>query len=861
MEENYIPQTIESYWQERWSEEGVFKSEVHEDREKYYVLEMFPYPSGKIHMGHVRNYSIGDVIARIKRMEGKNVLYPMGWDAFGMPAENAALTAGVHPKEWTLKNVETMRRQLRRMGFSYDWSREIMTCDPEYFRWEQDLFIEMYEKGLVYRKGSFVNWCSSCKTVLANEQVENGACWRCGIVVEQKELDQWFFKITDYADELLSGLEDLEGEWPDQVLLMQKNWIGKSRGSRIRFRLEKPVAGWEFIEVFTTRPDTLFGATFFSLAAEHPLALKLAAGTAREAEVRDFVMSVRNEDKMKRSAEDYVKEGCDTGARVINPVNGEPIPVYIANFVLMEYGTGAVMAVPAHDQRDFEFARRYSIPIKVVIQPEDAEEPVSIESMEEAYGGPGKMVNSGSFDSMDNEKGKIAVVEALKKKGEGDFAIHYRLRDWGISRQRYWGAPIPMIHCAECGTVPVEREALPVTLPEDVVIEYEGGSPLVKHPSWSRVKCSRCGGDARRETDTMDTFVESSWYFFRYCSPSYKEGIFNRPESDYWMNVDQYIGGIEHAIMHLLYARFFTKVLRDLGKTSAIEPFKRLLTQGMVCMETLKCKEHGWLVPADVKDGKCPKCGVPVIRGRSEKMSKSKMNVVDPETMIGRYGADTVRLFILSDSPPRRNLEWSEAGVEGANKFLNKVWREVRRLIGEIRGASFDPAMKYGDEALELRRLVHKAVRKIGEDVSRRFNFNTAIAEIRVVFNALAAFKPNSDDKKSAAAEALEKSLLVLAPFAPHIAEELWRGMGKKGFIALESWPVYDPELVVDDTIELAVQINGKLRARIKVEADAEKEKVEKTALEDPAVKRHIEGKTIHRVIVVPKRLVNLVVK
>jgi leucyl-tRNA synthetase len=858
MNAEYDPKDIELAWQKKWREAGVFAARADQRKPKYYVLEMFPYPSGRIHMGHVRNYSIGDVVARTKRMQGHNVLYPMGWDAFGMPAENAALSADVHPMQWTQNNIESMRKQLVRMGFSYDWKRELSTCDPEYFRWEQDLFIEMYEKGLVYRKGSFVNWCPSCNTVLANEQVEGGVCWRCGTTVVQKELEQWFFKITAYADELLEKLDSLQAGWPERVLLMQKNWIGKSRGARITFKLEKPVAGWESIEVFTTRPDTLYGATFFSLAAEHPLALELAKSTDREAVVREFVFKVRNEDKIKRSAEDYEKEGCDTGARVINPVNGEAIPIYIANFVLMEYGTGAVMAVPAHDQRDFEFAKRYGIDIRVVITPEGQD--LTAESMEEAFTGQGRMVNSGPFDGLENEPGKSAVVEQLKKQDLADFTVHFRLRDWGISRQRYWGAPIPMVHCARCGVQPVAKKDLPVTLPEDVTIDYAGGSPLEKHPTWAQTVCPQCGGEARRETDTMDTFVESSWYFFRYCSPKHDQGIFDKQRADYWMNVDQYIGGIEHAIMHLLYARFFTKVLRDFGHTTVDEPFKRLLTQGMVCMETLRCPTHGWLAPDEVGDGRCPHCGQTVQIGRSEKMSKSKKNVVDPAKMIEAYGADTVRLFILSDSPPGRNLEWSDAGVEGAHKFLQRVWRIAHRLLQETEGADFDPDLKYGEAALELRRTVHKAVRKVTQDVTERFNFNTAIAEIRVVFNALSQFSADGEDNKSAAREALQLSCLMMAPFVPHLAEALWAELGKEGFVAQQSWPTFDEALVVDTEITMAVQVNGKVRARIQVAADADKPAVEEVAKKAPGVQKYLDGKTLRRVIVVPGRLVNLVV-
>ncbi len=858
MSKSYEPSAIERKWQERWTDEGVFVAKEDTSRKKFYVLEMFPYPSGRIHMGHVRNYCIGDVLARIRRMQGYNVLYPMGWDAFGLPAENAALAAGIHPRQWTLANIETMRRQLKRLGLSYDWDREIATCEPEYYRWEQELFLEMYEKGLVYRKGSFVNWCPSCATVLANEQVEAGACWRCGTQVIQKELEQWFFRITAYADKLLGALDELKGKWPDRVLTMQRNWIGRSHGALIRFPLERPVGDYEHIEVFTTRADTLFGATFMSIAAEHPLALELARGTDREREVADFVWKVRNEDKIKRSAEDYEKEGCFTGAYVLNPATGDKMPVYVANFVLMEYGTGAVMAVPAHDQRDFEFARKYGLPLKVVIQPEGEE--LTADGLQAAYEGPGKMVNSGPFDGLDWEEGKAKVVEWLRdEKGLAEFTVNYRLRDWGISRQRYWGAPIPMIHCPKCGIVPVPKDQLPVTLPEDVVIDYEGGSPLAKHPTWAQVACPECGDEARRETDTMDTFVESSWYFFRYTSPHYDKGMFDQEKAAYWMNVDQYIGGIEHAIMHLLYARFFTKVLRDLGKTDVSEPFARLLTQGMVCMETMRCPEHGWLSPEEVREGKCVHCGAEVIFGRSEKMSKSKKNVVDPEKMIDRYGADTVRVFILSDSPPERNLEWSEAGVEGAHRFLNRVWRTFWRLKDQVAGASVEGVSEFGDRATALRRVTHKAIRKVTEDVTGRFHLNTAIAEIRVLFNALGQFEPQGEDERAAAAEALETGILLLAPFAPHLAEELWEALGKEGLVVRQPWPEYDENLVAEELVTMAVQVNGKVRGRIQVPADADEETVKAAALAEPNVAKHVAGRDLRRVIVVPGRLVNLV--
>ncbi len=701
MDVRYHPDQIEAKWQKRWVEQRTFAAPDGGDRPKYYVLEMFPYPSGRIHMGHVRNYTIGDVVARYKRMRGFNVLHPMGWDAFGMPAENAAIDRGVHPARWTRDNIAYMKGQLQRMGFSYDWAREFATCDPSYYRWEQWLFLRMMEHDLVYRKETTVNWCDTCSTVLANEQVEQGRCWRCGHEVGQKELPGWFFRITRYAEELLEWTEKLPG-WPPQVLTMQRNWIGKSHGAEVEF----PLADREgSIRVFTTRPDTLYGVTFMSLAPEHPLVAELIRGSDREAEVAAFVERVRKEDKIRRTAEDYEKEGVFTGAHAVNPLTGEKVPIFVANFVLMEYGTGAVMAVPAHDQRDFEFARRYGLPIRVVIQPEGQE--LSPDTMTEAYEGEGRMVHSGPFDGMPSREGIRAVIRYLEEKGYGRGTVNYRLRDWGISRQRYWGAPIPVIHCGHCGVVPVPEEDLPVVLPEDV--DFSGGRvvPLAEIPSFYETTCPRCGRPARRETDTMDTFVESSWYFARFACADYDGGMLDPERVNYWMPVDQYIGGIEHAVLHLLYARFYTKVLRDLGLLKVDEPFTNLLTQGMVCMETQRCPEHGWLLPEEVDEGRCRRCGAEVVRGRVEKMSKSKKNVVDPEHLIEKYGADTARLFSLFAAPPEKDLEWSDEGVEGAYRFLRRVWRLVAENIGWLRSTEPFAGGNLGGPARGLRRKTH----------------------------------------------------------------------------------------------------------------------------------------------------------
>jgi leucyl-tRNA synthetase len=849
MEERYDAAAIESKWQATWEEQRAFQATEDATRQKYYLLEMFPYPSGRIHMGHVRNYSIGDVVARFKRLQGFNVLHPMGWDAFGMPAENAAIQHGTHPARWTWENIAHMRDQLKKMGFSYDWDRELATCDAAYYKWEQLIFLKMLEQGLAYRKSSFVNWCPTCQTVLANEQVENGGCWRCDSQVEQKELDQWFFKITDYAQELLDDTWRLTG-WPEPVLVMQRNWIGRSTGCEIDF----PVADRDLsVKVFTTRQDTLYGATFMSLAPEHPLALELATAERRQ-EVEAFIARVRQQDKLRRTSDDLVKEGVFTGSFCVNPVNGRRIPVFLANFVLMDYGTGAVMAVPTHDQRDFEFARKYGLDLVVVIQPEG--EVFDAVTMTEAWTGSGRLVHSGPFDGVDNEQAKEDIALYLEQQGLGRRTVNFRLRDWGVSRQRYWGTPIPIIYCQACGAVPVPEAELPVLLPEDVEISGEGGSPLARHAAFLNVPCPQCGAPARRETDTFDTFVESSWYFARYACPQYADGPLDRAATDYWLPVDQYIGGVEHAVMHLLYARFFTKVLRDLGMLGLDEPFSNLLTQGMVCMETRSCPTHGWLFPEQVVDGQCSLCGQPAQVGRNEKMSKSKKNVVDPDQLISRFGADTARLFSLFAAPPEKDLEWNEQGVEGCYRFLHRVWRAVLDNL-ELVAAAAVPAQADG-EARILRRQVHRTIRKVTEDVDGRFHFNTAIAAVMELVNAIYGFK-DKQANPGVLREALETTVRLLAPFVPHIAEELWARLGHAGGLEAAGWPQWDDTALVEEEKTIVVQVNGKVRGKVTVAADADDEVTRQAALADANVARFLEDKTVRKVVVVPGRLVNIV--
>lgn len=850
MEKQYVPKTIEEKWQDIWQEQKAFQASGDTDKEKFYLLEMFPYPSGRIHMGHVRNYAIGDVVARFKRMQGFNVLHPMGWDAFGMPAENAAIEHGTHPAKWTYENIASMRRQLKRIGLSYDWEREFATCDPEYYRWEQLVFLRMFERGLAYKKGSSVNWCNTCQTVLANEQVEDGCCWRCHNQVRQKELEQWFFKITDYADELLDWADKLSG-WPERVLSMQRNWIGKSYGCEIEFPL---VGQNERLKVFTTRPDTLFGATFMSLAPEHPQVNSLVTREQR-AEVDRFIAEVAREDKLDRTSGDLEKRGVFSGSYAINPLNDEKIPIYLANFVLMDYGTGAVMAVPAHDQRDFEFARKYHLPLRVVIQPEG--ERLVAEKLDMAYTGPGQLVNSGPFDGVDNESAKEKIAVYLDQQGKGRKTINYRLRDWGVSRQRYWGTPIPIIYCQDCGAVPVPEKDLPVRLPTDVELTGEGGSPLARHQAFMQVACPRCGREARRESDTFDTFVESSWYFARYACPDYVDGPLDRDLANYWLPVDQYIGGIEHAVMHLLYARFYTKVLRDLGMLDVDEPFTNLLTQGMVCKETQRCGEHGWLYPEEVNDGCCQFCGQTVLRGRTEKMSKSKKNVIDPNQLIEQFGADTARLFSLFAAPPEKDLEWNEQGVEGCARFLGRVWRAVGDNLQCL--TSDDTSDDLSVEAVALRRKTHQTIKKVTEDIDGRFHFNTAIAAVMELVNAIYAF-PAGKDQPSVMRDALETVVRLLNPFVPHLSEELWRALGHEQGVESCGWPKWDETALAADRIELVVQVNGKVRGKLQVAVDAEQEQVEAEALKEQNVERFIRDKQVRKVIYVPGRLINIVV-
>ena len=828
MEEKYQPKKIEEKWQRIWEERKSFRVSENSRLPKYYLLEMFPYPSGQIHMGHVRNYSIGDVIARYKRMRGYNVLHPMGWDAFGLPAENAAIERGVHPAKWTMENIAYMRDQLKKMGFSYDWEREFATCDESYYRWEQLFFIEMFRRGLAYKKLSTVNWCEKCRTVLANEQVEGGRCWRCEQEVGVRELEQWFFRTTAYAEELLGELDHLTG-WPEKVLAMQRNWIGKSVGAEILFPL---VGREEALNVFTTRQDTVYGATFVSLAVEHPLALELSRSTPQERTVREFVERIQRINQTRRGADEAEKEGLFTGAYCMNPFTGEKIPIYLANFVLMEYGTGAVMAVPAHDQRDFEFARKYGLPVRVVIQPQGKR--IKAEEMAEAFVEDGVMVSSGPFTGLRSSEGREKLAAYLEEKGWGKKDIRYRLRDWGISRQRYWGAPIPILYCDSCGALPVPEGELPVVLPKDVEFSGEGGSPLAKLPEFFKASCPKCGGPARRETDTMDTFVESSWYFARYACPDEQDAPLDKARVAYWMPVDQYIGGIEHAVLHLLYARFFTKVLRDLGWIALGEPFTNLLTQGMV-----------------IKDG--------------AKMSKSKGNVVDPDFLIERYGADTARLFALFAAPPEKDLDWSDQGVEGAYRFLTRLWRFVSQYRDALASAASDLDQKELSPTLrELRRQIHRTIKKVTDDIEGRFHFNTAIAAVMELFNALSlAGKDESvwQDGTPLIKGGVETLVVLLYPFVPHMASELWESLGHRNSLEEIRWPGYSEEALEEERWLIVVQVDGRVRGRITVPADASNEFIEAEALADPKVKGFLHGKEIQRVIQVPRRLVNIVLE
>ena len=853
---------IEKKWQNLWEKQNVFKVKRDPSKPKYYVLEMFPYPSGRIHMGHVRNYTLGDILARVKRMKGYNVLHPMGWDAFGLPAENAALKHGVHPAKWTYSNIDYMRDQLKKLGFSYDWSREFATSDPEYYKHEQRFFIEMYERGLAYRKKTLVNWCPSCHTVLANEQVEDGACWRCGEEVTFKEMEGWFLKITAYAEELLEDLKKLEGHWPEKVITMQINWIGKSEGAEIKFPI--PEIGEDLI-VYTTRPDTLFGATFVCMSPEHPMAKIIAEKKGLKKELENFIEKVRKERK-DIEAGVAEKEGLFLETYALHPLTGGKLPLFVANFVLMEYGTGAIMCVPAHDQRDFEFAKKYNLPIKVVIKPKDRD--LIPEEMESAYEEPGIMVNSDIFTGLDSIEGKAKITAYLEEKGLGKKRVTYRLRDWGISRQRYWGCPIPMIYCEKCGIVPEKIENLPVILPLDAQIDPSGRSPLPNLPGFVNTKCPKCGGKAKRETDTFDTFVESSWYFARFACPNHPEP-FDKEDIKYWLPVDQYIGGIEHAILHLLYARFFTKVLRDLGYFDLDEPFLNLLTQGMVIKETYKCPVHGWLYPEEVSsERKCLKdgCGKEVMVGKFEKMSKSKCNIVDPDQMIEKYGADTVRLFIAFAAPPEKDLEWSDHGIEGAFRFLKRLYNLVINYAKKLKEISYkeEDLKNLPNNLLKLRRKLHQTIKKVSEDLEKRLHFNTAIAAIMEFLNlledTLKEISIEDEISKKVLKECFDKVLLLISPICPHIAEELWEELGHKTFISLEKFPEYDPALIEEDIFVLVIQVNGKVRDQIEIPVELPREEVIRLAQERPKIKKYLEGRNLKNVVFVPKKLVNFVV-
>ncbi|PIE70433.1 MAG: leucine--tRNA ligase [Deltaproteobacteria bacterium] len=862
MNDTYNAHAIEHRWQQIWESEDLFAVTEDPEKKKFYLLEMFPYPSGKIHMGHVRNYTIGDVIARYKQMNGYNVLHPMGWDAFGMPAENAAIDHNTHPAKWTYANIENMREQLKRLGFSYDWKREIATCTPDYYQWEQWLFTRMVEKGMAYRKEASVNWCDHCQTVLANEQVEDDACWRCGKLVRQKELKQWFFRITDYADDLLVHCDQLPG-WPDKVTAMQKNWIGKSFGAEIRFDVEGHDTE---IPVFTTRADTVFGATFMCLAPEHPLTFALSRGTEQEAAVDAFVERISHQDRTAKAVENYEKEGVFIGAWCINPLSGRRMPVYAANFALMGYGTGAVMSVPAHDQRDFDFAEKYGLERVVVVVPEGGRP--DADALQEADAEDGVLVQSGDYDGMTSADARSAIGNWLETHGKGRPTINFRLRDWGISRQRYWGTPIPMIHCEACGLVPVPDADLPVTLPESADLLEGGGSPLPHLESFVNVDCPVCGQPARRDTDTMDTFVESSWYYLRYCSPHHDQGMFDTDAVRYWMPVDQYIGGVEHAILHLLYSRYFMRVLKDLDLVSFTEPFTRLLTQGMVNKETLSCPEHGYLLPeeatGDGTDRTCSRCGKRVEVGPVIKMSKSKKNVVDPNVLLENYGADTTRLFCLFAAPPERGLEWSDDGVEGASRFLNRLWRlamdwmPLIQAVAPYAGA-MDPLT--GDDR-EVFRKTHQTIERVTKDIEDRFHFNTAISAVMELIKLINRMDPAAATDRTPAVIrfAMETAVVLLCPMVPHIAEELWETLGCAGRVSAAAWPRHDPDALGGDELLIVVQVNGKLRSRFNIDLDATDDAISARALADEGVQKFIADKPIRKVIVVKKKLVNIVV-
>ena len=861
---------VEQKWQEKWNSNALFKTENKvEGKENYYVLEMLPYPSGSLHVGHARNYTIGDVIARYKKMKGYNVLHPMGWDSFGLPAENAAIQHGAHPAVWTKSNIENMRRQLKLMGLSYDWDREVTTYTPEYYRWNQWIFKRMYEKGLVYKKKSTVNWCPDCQTVLANEQVEDGYCWRHSKTqVIQKDLEQWFFRITDYAEELLTGHEELREGWPEKVLAMQKNWIGKSFGTEIVFTVAET---GEKLPMFTTRIDTIYGVTYCVVAPEHPIIEEIIKVNP---EIKEAINNMRNMDMIERTAEGKEKNGIFTGWHVINPVTGDKVQLWAADYVLMNYGTGAVMAVPTHDERDFAFAKKYNLPMKVVINGynKETKEEIVLDpaTMTGAMTEEGVMTNSGEFNGMNSKEALSKIADFVQAKGVGEKTVKYRLKDWGISRQRYWGTPIPALYCEKCGMVMEKDENLPVMLPEDVVFTGNG-NPIETSEKYKHAVCPVCGGPARRETDTMDTFVDSSWYFLRYCDPKNVNLPFDKEIVDGWAPINQYIGGVEHAVMHLLYARFFTKVLRDLGLLKANEPFKRLLTQGMVLGPSYYSeKENRFLFPHEVRTAGDKAYSLETgeeLVIKVEKMSKSKNNGVDPETMIKKYGADTTRLFIMFTAPPEKELEWNENGLAGAARFLNRVWRVVLENVELIKDEAIDYS-KISKADKDLIRKLHQTIKKVTEAIEDNYHFNTSIAANMELINEVYDFRANilGTDKESSESqkvfgEVLRNIVIMLSPFVPHFCDELWEAMGEKGFLFNVSWPQYDEKLTVADEVTIAVQVNGKVRGSVSVERTAPKEDVEKLALSIENVQKHIEGKTVAKVIVVPGKIVNIVVK
>ncbi len=871
MHEQYQPREIEAAAHSHWDAHQSFEVSEQPGKDTFYCLSMFPYPSGKLHMGHVRNYTIGDVIARHQRMQGKNVLQPMGWDAFGMPAENAAMQNQVAPAAWTYANIDYMKTQLKSLGLAIDWSREVTTCKPDYYRWEQWLFTRLFEKGVIYRKNGTVNWDPVDQTVLANEQVIDGRGWRSGALVEKREIPMYYFKITAYADELLQSLDDLDG-WPEQVKTMQRNWIGKSRGMEVSFPYDAASIGSEgVLKVFTTRPDTLMGATYVAVAAEHPLASialrQLPADQA--AELQAFVDECKRGGVAEADIATQEKKGLATGLFVQHPLTGEKLPVWVANYVLMNYGEGAVMAVPAHDERDFEFAHKYALPIKTVIRTSAGDQTPA--PWQDAYAEHGQLINSAEFDGLDFAGAFDALEVALQKKGLGQARTQFRLRDWGISRQRYWGCPIPIIHCASCGDVPVPEDQLPVVLPEDVVPDG-AGSPLARMPEFYECSCPKCGGAARRETDTMDTFVESSWYYARYASPQFEGGMVDKAAANHWLPVDQYIGGIEHAILHLLYARFFHKLMRDEGLVDSDEPFTNLLTQGMVIAETYyRLQDNGaklWFNPADVEleldakgkplSAKLKSDGLPVEIGGIEKMSKSKNNGVDPQTMIEQYGADTCRLFMMFASPPDMSLEWSDSGVEGASRFLRRVWRLAHAHVSTgLPGALDKTALS--DAQKDVRRAIHLAIRQASQDIGQHHKFNTAIAQVMTLMNVLEKAPNESAQDRALLQEGLEAVALLLAPITPHISHALWQQLGHAEAIIDATWPQVDEAALVQDSLTLVVQVNGKLRGEIQVAASASREDVEAAARANENVLRFTEGTTIRKVIVVPGKLVNIV--